>query len=470
MSSRALVWFRNDLRLADNPALHAAAATGADIVALYVHETSGGPRARGGAARWWLHRSLNALAGDLAELGIPLLEAEGPARDMLPRVIADHGVSDAYWNRRYGPTERETDGWLKAALRESGIAARSFAGNVLAEPFEVTTGAGKPFSVFTPFWKSLRLREISLPLPRPSSAGRRRLPGPEVDVGYDVPGWSEKLAATWRVGEAAAGERLATFLGNQVGEYAGRRDTPGTDGTSRLSPHLAFGEISPRQVWHSALAKAHEAPELAGGIDKFLSELAWRDFNYHQLYHRPDISAEPMVEKYRDMPWRSDDAAFAAWTRGRTGLPIVDAGMRELWTTGTMHNRVRMLVASLLTKNLLIDWRRGEHWFWDTLVDADAASNPGNWQWVAGSGLDASPYFRIFNPVTQGERFDPEGRYVRRWVPELAALPNEWIHRPFDAPSSILGAAGVRIGSTYPAPIVDLKASRQRALDTLSQL
>ncbi len=470
MSSRTLVWFRNDLRLADNPALHAATEAGVEIVALYVHETTGGARTRSGAARWWLHRSLNALAGDLAGHGITLIEVEGPARNVLPQVIADHRVSGVYWNRRYGPLERETDAWLKTSLRDGGVAVRSFPGSVLWEPFEVTTGTGKPYAVFTPFWKSLRMREIATPLPRPLSGGRQAVPRRDVDVGYVAAGWTSKLAVSWRVGETAAAEKLDAFLGASVGDYLGTRDTPGIDGTSRLSPHLAFGEISPRQVWHSALARAHSAPELAEGIDKFLSELAWRDFNYHQLYHRDDIAAEPMVAKYRGMPWRSDDAGYAAWTRGRTGLPIVDAGMRELWETGTMHNRVRMLVASLLSKNLLIDWRRGERWFWDTLVDADVASNPGNWQWVAGSGLDASPYFRIFNPVTQGERFDPEGWYVRRWVPELAALPDEWIHRPFEAPTHVLDAAGVSIGRNYPPPIVDLKASRQRALDTLSQL
>ncbi|MBK8082992.1 MAG: deoxyribodipyrimidine photo-lyase [Devosia sp.] len=468
MSSRALVWFRNDLRIADHPALNAALSGGTDVLALFIHEEGGAQRTRGAAARWWLHHSLNALAGDLAGLGVPLHIVEGPADRVVPDLIAEHGISDVYWNRRYGPAEREADGLLKASLRGRGIAVRSFAGSVLAEPFDMATGAGKPFSVFTPFWRALRTRQIPPPLPRP--AGRPARPRLDADTGYVAPQWTAKLHSSWRIGEAAAQEQLIAFLEAAVGDYARTRDVPGLVGTSRLSPHLAFGEISPRQVWHAAQSRAHGSPQCADGIDKFLSELAWRDFNYHQFYHRPDIATAAMVARYKDVPWRSDDAAFAAWTQGRTGFPIVDAGMRELWQTGTMHNRVRMLAASLLAKNLLIDWRRGEGWFWDTLVDADAASNPGNWQWVAGSGLDASPYFRIFNPVTQGERFDPQGIYVRRWVPELAAVPDAWIHHPFEAPAEVLAAAQVHIGSTYPAPIVDLKRSRQRALDALSQL
>jgi len=272
------------------------------------------------------------------------------------------------------------------------------------------------------------------------------------------------------VSEDAARERLADFLDGMVANYPGDRDIPSRDGTSRLSPHLRFGEISPRQIWHAARLRAELEPELAGGIEKFLSELAWRDFSYSQLYHREDISRTPMQLKFSGLAWPEAPEEIERWQRGQTGFPIIDAGMRELWETGYMHNRVRMLVASLLTKNLQIDWRLGEAWFWDCLVDADVANNPASWQWVAGSGLDAAPYFRIFNPVTQGERFDPAGNYVRRWVPEIAGLPDKWVHKPFAAPEAILKTAGITLGQTYPHPVVDLAASRLRALEGFAQL
>jgi deoxyribodipyrimidine photo-lyase len=383
-------------------------------------------------------------------------------------VVAAHGVTALFWNRRYGPAEREIDTAIKARCLRQGVEAHSYAGSVLVEPFALSTGAGKPYSVFTPFWKTLKQQDIPAPLPRPK--GQAAIEAPQVDVEYQSPRWAEKLARHWEVGEAAARERLDDFLDDAVERYPEGRDIPGDAATSRLSPHLAFGEISPRQVWHAAQAVAQHAPEKAAAIDKFLSEVAWRDFNYHQFYHRENIATEPMMAKYRGLPWRDDAAGFNAWTTGRTGFPIVDAGMRELWETGTMHNRVRMLTASLLAKNLLVDWRLGEQWFWDTLVDADPASNPGNWQWVAGSGLDASPYFRIFNPVVQGERFDAKGDYVRRWVPELAGLPDEWVQKPFEAPSAVLSRAKVDLGKTYPHPIVDLKGSRTRALEALQNL
>jgi deoxyribodipyrimidine photo-lyase len=312
---------------------------------------------------------------------------------------------------------------------------------------------GKPYSVYTPFWNALRSRDIAPPLSLP--AGRDPIAWQGLGTGYVPPAWAAKLERHCAAGEAKARRRLADFLDGRVTDYPAGRDFPARPSTSGLSPHLAFGEISARQVWYAAQAAAHRAPATAEAIGKFLSELGWRDFNYSQLYHRDDIARAPMVDKFARLRWRDDAAALRAWTRGETGIPVVDAGMRELWETGIMHNRVRMLAASLLAKNLLIDWRQGEAWFWDTLVDADPASNPGNWQWVAGCGLDASPFFRIFNPVTQGEKFDPHGDYVRRWVPELRALPDSLVHRPWEG-------GGVR---GYPGPIVDLKTSRERALE-----
>lgn len=456
MAQSALVWLRNDLRIADNPALQAALRHG-PTHAIYIEETDGASRPRGAASRWWLHHSLNSLVESLAELGVSLETVRGEAEAEVFRAIAALGVDAVYWNRRYGQAEREIDAAIKGRLKREGIAAESFAANVLVEPFEMETGAGKPYSVYTPFWNALKKRDIGKPLPRPHGEA---IKAKAVDAGYREAEWGRKIGKHWQIGEAAARERLDRFLDELVSDYPEDRDIPSKAATSGLSPHLAFGEISPRQVWHAAQAVAQHAPGKASAIDKFLSELGWRDFNYNQLYHRDDIATVPMVEKYAHLKWRQADAALVAWQQGQTGIPIVDAGMRELWETGVMHNRVRMLTASLLAKNLLIDWRKGEQWFWDTLVDADAASNPGNWQWVAGSGLDASPYFRIFNPVTQGERFDPAGDYVRRWVPEVAGLPDKLVHQPWEA-------GGV---DGYPEPIVDLKVSRERALEAFKAL
>ena len=467
MTPTALVWLRSDLRITDNPALAAGLKYGR-VVALHIEATDKTLRSRGSASRWWLNRSLRSLAADLAAIGVGLVTAEGESEDTIFEALRAHGANALFWNRRYGPAEREIDAAIKLRGRSEGIVVESFPGSVLVEPFDIATGSGGPYSVFTPFWKTLRTRNIAAPLPSPT--GAEPIEPEAVDAAYRPPNWSSKLAVRWQPGERAALARLNEFLQTQLGGYADERDFPARSVTSELSPHLAFGEISPRQIWHSAQSVAHSRPEAAAAVDKFLSELAWRDFNYTQYFYRTDIANVPMQERFSRLAWREDASALAAWKQGRTGFPIVDAGLRELWATGTMHNRVRMLVASLVCKNLLLDWRLGEQWFWDTLVDADPASNPGNWQWVAGSGLDASPFFRIFNPVTQGERFDAEGGYVRRWVPELALLPNEWLHKPFEAPVSALRAAGVELGVTYPRPIVDLKASRERALDALKQL
>ena len=468
MIKTALVWLRNDLRIADNPALRAAHLGGSSVTALYIHETTDGVRPVGSAGRWWLHHSLDALGATLAERGIRLIVRSGDARHIVPEVARELGAETVLWNRRYGKSERDADTAIKADLRANGFVAQSCPGNVLVEPWDIATGQGKPYSVFTPFWKTLRETPISTPQRRPDASDP--ITAEQLDADYRAPKWSEKLTRHWSIGEAAAAQALADFLDGPLEDYAEGRDFPRKDVTSRLSPHLRFGEISPRQVWYAAQAVAHADHHKQPAIDKFLSELAWREFNYHQLFHRDDIATQPMQPKYAGMDWRQSDDDLAAWQQGRTGLPIVDAGMRELWETGYMQNRVRMLTASLLAKNLLIDWRKGEQWFWDCLVDGDVASNPANWQWVAGSGLDASPYFRIFNPVTQGERFDGTGDYVRRWLPELAALPDKWIHEPAAAPSDVLQQAGVRIGETYPAPIVDLKTSRVRALEAAGRL
>jgi deoxyribodipyrimidine photo-lyase len=465
--STALVWLRNDLRIADNPALAAACADSDRVVAIYVHETDDGLRPIGAAARWWLHQSLNNLGAALAGIGVELQVGSGAAQTVLSRTLSDIEASTLHWNRRYGPAERALDVDIKAHFRAEGVAVASHPGNVLIEPWLIQTGQNRPYSVFTPFWKTLRDMEIARPTPAPSG---RPTAFQAVDADYREPHWAHKLTGHWTIGEDAAQARLAGFLDESVLDYPEGRDFPSREVTSRLSPHLRFGEISARQVWHAAKAFSHAHPAQAGAVDKFLSELAWRDFSYHQLYHRDAIATVSMQIKYEGLAWRHAPAQLRAWRTGQTGIPIVDAGMRELWETGYMHNRVRMLVASLLTKNLLIDWREGEAWFWDCLVDADEANNPASWQWVAGCGLDAAPYFRIFNPVTQGERFDGAGDYVRRWVPELAGLPDRYIHQPAEAPGEVLDGAGISLGESYPEPMVDLKASRKRALDAFADL
>jgi deoxyribodipyrimidine photo-lyase len=468
MSRPVLVWFRNDLRVADHPALSAAAAAGA-VVAVHIEATDPQLRVRGAASRWWLHHSLRAHAARLAGLGIRFEALSGPTAETLFGAAERHGATAIFWNRRYGPAERALDAGVKAEARARGLEARSCVGDALAEPFDMQTGSGGPYQVYTPFWKALRVRDMALPLPAPGPQGEA-LPAPEVDADYREPHWAAQLRPHWRIGEIGAAEALERFLAGPVGAYKDGRDIPAEPATSRLSPHLAFGELSPRQIWHRARQVAAAHPEKEAAIDKFLSEVGWREFNINQLYHRENIATVPMQPKYRDFPWRTPGPELGRWQKGLTGFPIVDAGMRELWQTGYMHNRVRMLVGSLLAKNLLIDWRLGEEWFWDTLCDADPANNPGNWQWVAGCGLDASPYFRIFNPVIQGEKFDADGHYVRKFLPELAKLPNDWLHKPFEAPDDVLRKAGVTLGETYPRPLVDLKTSRARALEMAAGL
>ena len=441
----SIVWLRDDLRVADNPALTAAVERGGPVVVLYLlDEESRGIRPLGGASRWWLHHSLASLAEALAAIGGSLTLRRGAAAEELPRLVDEVGAGAVFWNRRYGGAAREVDAALKSSLREAGLDVRSFAANLLHEPWTVTTGAGTPFRVFTPFWKAcLDAGEPREPLAAPTSIERATAASDELgDWGLlpTRPDWSAGIAETWVPGERAAHERLEAFLGDGLEDYARGRDEPAQDATSRLSPRLRFGELSPFQVWdrvrHGELSAA--ARRNAGA---FLREVGWREFNWNILFHSPDLASANFRPEFDAFPWSEPSrGTLEAWQQGRTGIPLVDAGMRELWRTGYMHNRVRMVTASLLIKNLLVDWRVGERWFWDTLVDADEANNPANWQWVAGSGADAAPYFRVFNPVLQAEKFDPHGEYLRRYVPELGT-------------------------DAYPEPIVDLKASRAEALE-----
>jgi len=440
MAGPSIVWFRDDLRLADNPALRAALDRGAPVIGLYVlDEESPGIRPLGGAARWWLHHSLASLAEQLRERGSTLVLRRGPAEHAVREVVTDAAASAVLWNRRYAQPERAIDTALKSGLRGDGVDVASFAASLLFEPWTVKTGAGTHFSVYSPFWRAC----LALPAPRAPLPEPREIPGPSRPPASERlgdwgllprhPDWAGGLRETWEPGEPAARRRLRTFLDEDLAAYDRARDEPAAGATSLLSPRLRWGELSPYTVWQETIAAGH------GG--RFLSELGWREFAWHTLFHFPELATRNLRREFDAFPWpRLRPSLLEAWQRGRTGIPLVDAGMRELWQTGWMHNRVRMVTASFLVKNLLIDWRRGEQWFWDTLVDADAANNPFNWQWVAGSGADAAPYFRVFNPELQARKVDPDGHYVRTWAPEHAT-----------------GAA--------PAPIVDLADTRRAALD-----
>lgn len=475
-SGPALVWFRNDLRVSDNPALSAAVATGRPILPLYVLDETPAQRPLGGAQRWWLDGSLRALSEDLAKLSLTLALRRGPATEIVREIVAAEGVKNVFWNRRYDPASRERDKALKADLKEKGVAVESYNGALLTEPWTLKTGSGRHFQVFTPFWRSL-LANATIEPPLPAPAGpltpARAIASDDLN-GWGLiptkPDWAGGLRANWTPGSAGALARLQEFLGKGLQGYDDGRNRPDLPFTSRLSPHLQWGEISPRQVWRAieTHCAAHARAESDGMA--YLRELGWRDFAHVLLYHAPSLVDQPIKAEFARFPWRSSPDALEAWRRGRTGYPIVDAGMRELWHTGWMHNRVRMIVGSFLIKDLLIDWREGERWFWDTLVDACPANNPASWQWVAGCGADAAPFFRIFNPTLQGAKFDPEGAYVRRWVPELAKLPNSVIHQPWTLDERQLRAAGITLGRDYPKPIVDHGQARDLALAALASI
>ena len=465
-----LVWFRRDLRLADNPALHAAAQHGGSIVCVYIHDDgSDGLRQEGGASLWWLNRSLAELSQQIDARGGSLTLRRGGAKAIILDIAEEIGASHVFWNRRYGKAERELDADIKSAIADRDIEAESFNGCLLTEPWVIKTGSGGHYKVFTPYWRAVQ----ACYAPHERYKAPKNFASPDIasdelsDWGFHPsdPDWSTGFDAPWSPGEKAALERLDKFLSGPVDTYKSDRNRPDLEnGTSGLSPHLRFGEISPVTIWRIVSDRIE-----AGDIDEanamtFLSEVAWREFSYVLLYHYPDLAWENYNPAFQHMPWREDASALKAWQKGQTGYPIVDAGMRQLWATGWMHNRVRMIVASFLTKHLLIHWSDGEDWFWDTLVDACPGSNAASWQWTAGSGADAAPYFRVFNPITQGEKFDETGDYVRKWCPELAELPQKYLYSPWEAPADVLEEAGVKLGETYPKPIVEHKEGRERAL------
>lgn len=408
MASPVLVWFRDDHRLSDNPALAAAIDTGSQVLCLVViGEACGNLRPLGGAARWWLHGSLKALGESLERAGSRLFLLKGPALETLEQVALETKTSAVFWNRRYGAAEIALDSAVKKRLTDLGVKAQSFKSRLLHEPWDITNQAGKPFQVFTPYARAVMRRPIEPPIPAPS-----RIPGgpwPQVlskaslpldSFGFEPsnPDWAADFRSVWQPGEKAAQDRLALFLDDNLRGYAQNRDVPALEATSRLSPHLRFGEISPRQVWHAVTGMTARQPGLETGAEKFLTEVIWRDFSHQLLHMHPHLPKKPHSSRFESFPWAEDQKALIAWQKGRTGYPIVDAGMRQLWRTGWMHNRVRMIAASFLVKHLLTDWQQGEAWFWDTLVDADPANNAFSWQWIAGSGPDSAPFHRIFNP------------------------------------------------------------------------
>ncbi|TSD84478.1 deoxyribodipyrimidine photo-lyase [Mycobacterium sp. KBS0706] len=472
-----LLWFRQDLRLDDNPALVAAIRRGGTVIPVFILDPDGeGDWPPGGAGRWWLHHSLAALAESLAARGSRLILRQGPTAKVLDELIEETSATAVLWNRRYEPASVERDMALKSGLKQRGIASESFAAALLFEPSEIRTRSETPFKVFTPFWRAcLERGGVAEPHAVPNEIpAPGRWPCSDHLAAWKLrptrPDWAGGLRETWTPGEAGARKRLTAFLRHGLAGYETRRDRPETDGSSALSPHLHWGEIGPRRAWQAIEHAAAETPRLRSAADAYQRELGWREFAAHMLVARPEMPAEPLDGRFGAFPWDADREALQAWQKGRTGYPIVDAGMRQLWRTGWMHNRVRMIAASLLIKDLRIHWREGESWFWDTLVDADLANNAFNWQWIAGCGADAAPYFRIFNPVLQGEKFDPDGGYVRRFVPELSMLPSRWIHKPWQAPEAVLAEAGVTLGRTYPRPIVDHGDARRLALAAFETL
>ena len=461
----SIVWFRQDLRLADNPALAAAIERELPVACVFIWAPDEeGDWPPGSASRWWLHHSLASLDAQLRERGSRLIIQRGPTLDALRAIIAETGADAVFWNRRYEPAVVRRDAHVLRSLKQAGVQVAHSNSALLFEPHEVQTGQGKPYQVYTPFWKACLAKPApDEPLPAPDqiygvTPGLESFALDELKLLPKIP-WDRGFYHAWDPGEPAALNELSRFVAERISDYPEARDVPAEPGTSRMSPRLHFGEIGPRQVWAAVSVK----PQAAGGA--YLREIGWREFAHHILHHFPQTTRSPLRERFEKFPWQTDAAALKSWQRGRTGYPIVDAGMRELWETGWMHNRARMIVGSFLTKDLLVSWTTGARWFWDTLVDADLANNTLGWQWIAGCGADAAPYFRVFNPVSQGAKFDGEGAYVRRWVPEISGLPDAVIHEPWSTAADELARVGVTLGETYPEPMVGHAAARKRALE-----
>ena len=483
MASGAIWWIRRDMRLDDNPAAQRAMRAVA-MIPLYVHSPSEeGAWPLGGAQKWWLARGLKVFAASLAANGSRLVVLEGEHAKVIVDLARSVGATEVCWTRRLDPAGIAQEHRVEEALDKAGISWSSSLSNHLVDPDDIVTQTGNPYQVYTPFAKNLRARGKPSP-PKPSPLKPCPSKSVRLDVFPSVTGapagvaietlglepsrnWADGFQAMWTPGEAGAQRRLALFVESGLAHYPSGRDEPAADGSSLLAPHLAFGEIGIRRIWHAAANSKSAPPE---SIDKFHAELLWREFATHVLFHFKHTDLKPLRAEYAKFPWRDDQAALVAWQRGRTGYPLVDAGMRQLWQTGWMHNRVRMVAASFLVKHLLLPWQDGARWFWDTLVDADLANNSLGWQWAAGCGADAAPYFRIFNPTMQAEKFDGEAAYIKRWVPELAGLPAKQAISPWNAPLLWRDSAPLTLGEAYPPPVVDHVFARQRALAALTSV
>ncbi len=463
----ALYWFRQDLRLSDNPALTKAAEHDAVLPIYILDDDNAGNYAMGAASRWWLHHSLKALD---ASLNNRLVVYHGNPQIILDDITTRFDVEAVYWNRCYEPWRIHRDTHIKEKLKIRGIDVHTYNGSLLWEPWTIKKADGTPYKVFTPFYRKgcLNAEAPRVPLSLPQSV---TYIDDKDHMGIDTLAllpkirWDKQFEPHWDIGEESARKRFDSFIDAGLAFYKDGRNLPAKPYISRISPYLHFGQISPNQLWY---AVRHSGD--TKHVDHFCSELGWREFSYSQLYHNPELPRKNLQSKFDAFPWVENAAHLQAWQTGKTGIPMVDAGMRELWQTGYMHNRVRMIVGSFLVKNLRLHWHHGERWFWDTLIDADLANNSASWQWIAGCGADAAPYFRIFNPVTQGQKFDPDGDYIRKYIPEIASLPNKYLFSPWDAPALILKEAGVALGSTYPHPIIDLKQSREAALQAFHSL
>jgi len=470
----AVVWFRADLRCKDNPALRYAIDEGYQVLPVFILEDAKDDSWKlGGAARWWLHHSLFSLSQSLKEKGAPLVLRKGESKKILSELIKEVNADALFWNRCYEPHSVKRDKEIKEQFKNSLEEVKSFNASLLFEPWEIENQQGNPYKVYTAFWNATQKNaEPREPLPEPREVdGLKNAPKSndlaDLELLPKIP-WDDGLVENWKPGETHARKQLSQFIKNYVHEYDELRNRPDIKGTSRISPYLRFGELSPFDSWQMLQKAAEE--ERSESLLCFKKELVWREFAYHLLFHFPDTTKQPLRPEFKKFPWKKKKKHLIAWQKGRTGYPIVDAGMRELWHTGWMHNRLRMIVASFLVKHLLIPWQEGADWFWDTLVDADLANNSLNWQWAAGCGADAAPYFRIFNPITQGEKFDPKGDYTRKWVPELSKVPTKYLFKPWEAPKDVLAQAQIVLGKTYPKPIVEHSEAREAALDAYEDM
>ena len=459
-----IVWFRKDLRIHDHPALWEASKLGAVIpVFIWSPEEEAFDRFAE-ASQWWLHHSLKALADQLQQLGLTLIVRQGASLPILKEVIQESNANALFFNKRYEPFIQNRDEEIKKELIAENVEVKTFHSHTLFEPHAITNNENQPYKVFTPFWRQCVKRQVPLPLPAPpstfvaSKSNLMTIPIEQLSLLSTIP-WHQKFSPHWAPGELGAIEQLHVFIEERLGQYKVNRDHPSQMNTSKLSPHLAWGEISPKTIWHTLLNLPQDDQ-----VEAFLRQLVWREFSYHQLIHVPESITSPIRSEFLSFPWQENEQLFTCWKKGRTGYPLVDAGMRQLWETGWMHNRVRMIAASFLVKHLLISWTKGADWFTQTLVDVDLANNTMGWQWVSGSGVDAAPYFRIFNPILQGEKFDVNGEYIRKWIPELSKLPTKYLYQPWIAPKEVLQQSDIELGTTYPYPIIDHAFARERAL------